>query len=147
MSFEHPLLFSYPIAESQIELTKKDIPSGVKLKFKKIHIRIHNDQELDGYVFVTAGIPNFEDDQGFIWEEDFSDPFSNQEFLSGPVQNSFPKESFSLSDFPENLELNLYKSENSNRINLWLELKIRNSPFRGEILLDDEMFEINALND
>lgn len=145
MSKEHRQLFLYPIAEYEIDLTKKDISHDVELYFDKVNIRLHDDREIDGYVFVTAAIPNFEDSEGFIWEESFIYPFYHDNYIPKHHVNSIPKDYIDFNNLPKILDLNfdICKSTRYNEINIYINIKIINTPYIGYLILDHDMFSIN----
>ncbi len=130
--------------EVDVELTKMAIPAPVTLNFPKLFIRLHNDQELDGFVFLSAAIPQFKDSEGFVWEMELWFEFQEYESSQGYQRNSFPKEAFSLQDFHHLLHVKLEYEPHAHQLkgNLMLKASVAGTSFRGRLDLEKEMFAV-----
>lgn len=146
MQLERPPAFSYPIKEEEIDLTRLLVPAPVTLKFNRMIIRLHNDQDLDGFVFLTTAIPQYRDSEGFVWEMEFGFEFQEYEPSHGYQTNSFPKEAFSLQDFLNLLHVKLEYEPHAHlpkKGNLMLKASVAGTSFRGRLDLEKEMFAVD----
>lgn len=86
--------FSYeyenPVKSFTVDVAKIQPIEQVVLGFKKIEIRVHKDQDMYGFLYITIAIPPFESDYGIVWEKEFSMPIDEEDISSSFEINSFP---------------------------------------------------------
>lgn len=140
--------FSYeyenPVKSFTVDVAKIQPIEQVVLGFKKIEIRVHKDQDMYGFLYITIAIPPFESDYGIVWEKEFSMPIDEEDISSSFEINSFPANLIALGKIKSNLKFTL-KFEEDKRLSkgtLTLNVILTGTPFFGYVLLDESMYSL-----
>ncbi len=144
MHHEQPPRYAYPLTVASMDMTRLAIPALVALKFRTLRIRLHNDPDLDGFAFLTATIPRFKDDEGYVWEMDFLSETDENGVSDGYTANSFPKDAISLRDMPNLLDVQLEYEPQEQRAKgyLMLKAKVAGTSYLGRLYLEEAMFVV-----
>lgn len=144
MHHEHYPRYAFPLTVAEMDMTRLAIPAPVALKFRTLRIRLHNDPDLDGFAYLTATVPRFKDDEGYVWEMEFLSDTDENGASDGYTVNSFPKDAVSLREMPNLLDVRLEYEPHEQRAKgyLMLKAKVEGTSYRGGLLLEEAMFDV-----
>lgn len=97
MHHEHSPRYACPLTVTEMDTTRLAIPASVVLKLRT---RLHNDQDLDGFAYLTATVPRFKNDEGYVWEMEFLSDTDENGVSDGYTVNSFLKDAVPLRECP-----------------------------------------------
>jgi len=134
---DHPLAYRYPLAEKRFHMKDlADIPAEAGQYFDEFSIRIHEDRDFDSFVFLTVMVPQFKDDEGFIWEKSLlpeAEHRGDGDFYSIPLGDSTPEQLL------QNIRLGFeFVQEKRSEKFLLMKARIDNTSFMGYALFDLE---------
>ena len=138
-------------------------PRDLELDFDNVHVRVYKSDEQKGYFRCSLAIPAHEDDEGYVWEANFSDPIkaaaldSPREEVVPPFESDFDSGGPSYWDYYEapfndhdfdslvqGMSAKLSQKTEQGRRFLIFHLKIPGTPFNGSVTIHPDFYRERA---
>lgn len=134
-------------------------PRDLELDFDNIHVRVYKSGEQAGYFRCALAVPAHQDDEGYVLEVDFSDPFKAQELdhpregTIKPFESDFDSGGVGFWDYYEAplndhdfgtlvhaMSARLSEKIEQGRKSLIFGLRISGTPFNGYVSIHPDLY-------
>ncbi len=118
------------------------LPKNINFKFTTFYIRFFKSREYNGYFSSSMAIPAFQDDDGYVFEQKFSDyNFSEESFSDYEVAFN----EHNIDSISDSISCTFEYKKEMGRGYILCKMLIKGTSFCGHVLLDDRFFEEEIL--
>lgn len=122
--------------------TLHGLPKDISLLFPKIHVRFHRSEEMKNFFYCTLAIPAFKDDEGYVFEREFSDEIVDEDNIDLSTY-SCPLNDHNFVSVLKHVTCHFEERNEMGQRMLLLFLRISGTPFFGYVLLKRNMYVEN----